>query len=115
MLPKQPGFCSRFHKAIELIGSRWSGAILRVLLAGPARYADIRSQIPDINDRMLSERLKELEREGLAERRVIPETPVKVEYELTEKGRALEKALRAVAVWAEEWIPLEPSRSRAKR
>ena len=115
MLPKQPTFCSRFHKAIELIGSRWSGAILRVLLAGPARYADIRTQIPDINDRMLSERLKELEREGLAERRVIPETPVRVEYELTEKGRALEKTLRAVAAWAEEWIPLEPSRARAKR
>ncbi len=115
MLPRQAAFCSRFHKAIELIGSRWSGAILRVLLGGPARYADLRSQIPEINDRMLSERLKELEREGLVARRVIPDTPVRVEYELTEKGGALEKALRAVASWAEEWIPLEGDRVRPKR
>ena len=115
MVPKLPAFCSRYHRAIELIGSRWSGAILRVLLSGPTRYADFRSQIPDINDRMLSERLKELEREGLVERRVIPETPVRVEYDLTEKGRALEKALRAVASWAEEWLPLETSRARPKR
>lgn len=115
MLPRLPAFCSRFHKAIELIGSRWSGAILRVLLSGPARYADLRSRIPEINDRMLSERLKELEREGLVDRRVLPETPVRVEYELTEKGKGLERALRAVAAWAEEWIPPEPSRARGKR
>ena len=115
MLPRLPAFCSRFHKAIELIGGRWSGTILRVLLRGPARYADFRSQIPDINDRMLSERLKELEREGLVERRVIPETPVRVEYELTEKGHALEKALRAVATWAEEWLPIETPGGRARR
>ena len=114
MSSKMPPFCSRFHKAIELIGSRWSGTILRVLLSGPSRYADFRHQIPDINDRMLSERLKELEGEGLIERRVVPETPVRVEYELTEKGRGLEKGLRAVATWAEEWIPLEPNRSREK-
>lgn len=98
-------FCSRFHQAIELIGSRWAGAILRVLLGGRARFAEIRAAIPDINDRMLSERLKELEREGLVERHVSPDPPVRVEYELTAKGRSLEKALRAVAAWAEEWIP----------
>jgi DNA-binding HxlR family transcriptional regulator len=107
MLPRSPTFCSRFHKAIELIGGRWAGAILRELLNGPSRFAELRAAIPDINDRMLSERLKELEREGLVERRVLPAAPVRVEYELTEKGRALEKTLRSVAAWAEEWIPLE--------
>lgn len=109
MLPRSPAFCSRFHRAIELIGSRWAGTILQALLGGPARFAELRDGIPDINDRMLSERLKELEREGLVERRVLPETPVRVEYELTEKGRALEKSLRSVAAWARQWLPLEPT------
>jgi DNA-binding HxlR family transcriptional regulator len=109
-------FCSRYHKAIELIGGRWAGAIIRVLLGGPARYAELRAAIPDINDRMLSERLKELEREGIVERHVSPDPPVRVEYELTEKGHALEKALRAVAAWAEEWLPLPaPPGGKGKR
>jgi DNA-binding HxlR family transcriptional regulator len=107
-------FCSRFHKAIELIGGRWAGAILRVLIAGPARYAEIKSAIPDINDRMLSERLKELEREGLVVRRVVPEAPVRVEYELTRKGKGLEKSIRSIATWAEEWLPREAPRPKAK-
>jgi DNA-binding HxlR family transcriptional regulator len=115
MPPRDPPFCSRFHKAIELIGSRWAGAILRELMKGPTRFAKLRAAIPDINDRMLSERLKELEQEGLLERRVLAETPVRVEYELKEKGRALERTLRAVAAWAEEWIPPEPEATRAKK
>ncbi len=83
---------------------------------GPSRFAELRSAIPEINDRMLSERLKELEQEGVLERRVLPETPVRVEYELTEKGRDLEKALRAVEIWAEEWVPLEGAgRGKKKR
>src|SRR5437868_13503050 len=99
--------CSRFHRAIELIGSRWTGAILQTLLQGRCRYAAIKGAIPDITDRMLSERLRSLEAEGLVERAVIPETPVRVEYELTKKGRELQDALREIANWAERWIPLE--------
>ena len=99
--------CSRFHRAIELIGSRWTGAILQTLLQGKTRYAQIKSAVPDITDRMLSERLRSLEAEGLVLRAVIPETPVKVEYELTRKGRELQNALREIANWAERWIPLE--------
>src|SRR5438105_10954274 len=99
--------CSRFHRAIELIGSRWTGAILKTLLQGKTRYAQIKSAVPDITDRMLSERLRSLEAEGLVLRAVIPETPVKVEYELTRKGRELQNALREIANWAERWIPLE--------
>jgi len=112
---RSPAFCSRFHRAIELIGSRWAGTIVNALLRGPARYAELRAAIPDINDRMLSERLKELEREGILSRRIIPEAPVRVEYELTEKGRDLEKSLRAVADWAAEWIPAPPSPKRKRR
>jgi DNA-binding HxlR family transcriptional regulator len=105
---KQAGHpvCARFHKAVELIGARWSGAILQTVLEGPTRYASIRDSVPEISDRMLSERLRLLEKEGLVSRRVFPETPVRIEYELTAKGHSLERALGAIAEWAEEWIPL---------
>ena len=105
--PEISPVCSRFHRAIELIGSRWTGAILQTLLQGKTRYASIKGAVPDITDRMLSERLRSLEAEGLVLRAVIPETPVKVEYELTRKGRELQNALREIANWAERWIPLE--------
>jgi DNA-binding HxlR family transcriptional regulator len=101
--------CARFHKAVELIGRRWSGAIIQILLNGPARYAELRSAIPDITDRMLSERLRELEEEEIVARTVVPETPVRVEYSLTSKGRALAPALSAIAHWAEKWVPAEAS------
>jgi DNA-binding HxlR family transcriptional regulator len=99
--------CARFHRAIELIGSRWTGAILQTLLQGKTRYGAIRGAIPDITDRMLSERLRSLEGEELVLRIVIPESPVRVEYELTPKGRELQKALQEIGAWAERWIPLE--------
>lgn len=99
-----PCFCPHFHKGIELIGRRWSGVILRELMAGACRFTEIRGAIPDISDRMLSERLKELETEGLVERQVYPETPVRVEYRLTDKGRALERVIAAIADWADRWV-----------
>jgi DNA-binding HxlR family transcriptional regulator len=98
--------CTRFHKAIELIGSRWTGAILQTLLQGKSRYASIKAAVPEITDRMLSERLRSLEAEGLLLRAVVPESPVRVEYELTRKGRELQKALNEIASWAETWIPV---------
>jgi DNA-binding HxlR family transcriptional regulator len=104
-----PQVCVRFHRAVELIGSRWTGAIIQTLLQGKTRYALIKSAIPDITDRMLSERLKSLEAEDLVTRWVIADTPVRVEYELTEKGRSLQIALQEIAAWAERWIPLETS------
>ena len=99
--------CSRFHRAIELIGSRWTGAIVQTLLQGRTRYAAIKGAIPDLTDRMLSERLRSLEGEGLLVRSVIPDSPVRVEYELTQKGLELQNALREIGNWAERWIPLE--------
>jgi DNA-binding HxlR family transcriptional regulator len=96
--------CSRFHRAVELVGSRWTGAIIQTLLQGKTRYALVRAAIPDITDRMLSERLRSLEAEGLVTRRVVPETPVRVEYELTDKGLSLERALQEIGVWADRWI-----------
>ena len=100
-----PPVCTRFHRAVELIGSRWTGAIIQTLLQGKTRYASIKGAIPDITDRMLSERLRSLESEGVVTRTVVPDTPVRVEYELTDKGRSLEAALREIGTWAERWIP----------
>lgn len=97
-------FCPRFHHAIELIGRRWSGAILRVLLDGPTRFSDITAAVPGLSDRLLSERLKELESEGMVLRTVFPETPVRIEYALTDKGRALSDVIHAVSLWAERWV-----------
>jgi DNA-binding HxlR family transcriptional regulator len=96
--------CGKFHQAVELIGRRWSGAVIQILLQGRSRYAELRATIPEISDRMLSERLRELEEEGIVRRTVIPMTPVRVEYELTDKGRALEPSLMAISVWAERWV-----------
>ena len=102
-----PELCTNFHRASELIGRRWSGAIIYVLLKSRCRFATLREAIPDITDRMLSERLQELEQEGIVERTVVPDTPVRVEYTLTRKGRALAAAMDAIAEWAHKWIPVE--------
>ena len=113
--------CGRFHRAIELIGRRWTGAIVFLLLRSRCRFATLRDAIPDITDRMLSERLQELEEEGIAERTVIPATPIRVEYALTKKGRALASAIDAIAAWAERWVepgtrtPKTASASRTRR
>ncbi len=86
--------CSLYHHAVELVGKRWTGAILSVLMDGPLRFSEVKTLVPDLSDRLLSERLKELEGEGIVERRVQDELPARVEYTLTEKGRAL-RARRA--------------------
>jgi DNA-binding HxlR family transcriptional regulator len=110
----KPGLCVRFHRAVELIGGRWTGAVIQLLFHGRMRFAELRGAIPDISDRMLSERLRELEAEGIVDRIVVPETPVRVEYQLTEKGRALEHALGAVGKWAERWITDVPPAAAAE-
>src|SRR5688500_6033426 len=107
--PPPSAFCPVYHRAIELIGRRWTGAILRVLLSGPTRFSDIAAHIPGLSDRLLSERLKELEVEGIVVRTVYPEMPVRIEYALTEKGHALEGVIAAVSVWAETWGKLSPA------
>ena len=100
-------FCPVFHRAVELIGRRWTGAIVRALLRGATRFGELTENIPELSDRMLSERLKELEAEGIVVRAVIPSTPVRVEYRLTEKGRALAPVLAAISTWAADWIEVE--------
>ena len=109
-----PALCSRFHQASELVGRRWTGAIIYVLLQQRCRFAALRAAIPDITDRMLSERLQELENEEIVARTVVPDTPVRVEYSLTPKGLALTKAMDAIADWAHDWVPIESALEPAK-
>jgi DNA-binding HxlR family transcriptional regulator len=101
----EPELCTRFHEAIELIGRRWNGAIVFLLLKGPARFTALRGAIPEITDRMLSERLAELEREGIVRRTVVPEKPVRIDYALTKKGHALAAPVDAMVAWAHKWLP----------
>ena len=100
----RPKCCSHYHRAVELIGKRWTGAILLVLLDGPLRFSAMTQLVPGLSDRLLAERLKELEQEGIVERRSSEGVPVRIEYVLTEKGRALEPAVRSLKVWARSWL-----------
>src|SRR3954471_9413473 len=100
----RPACCSLYHRAIELVGKRWTGAILLVLMDGPLHFSGIRQLVPELSDRLLSERLKELESEGVVERRVLEGSPVRVEYSITPKGRALEPSLRALKEWARQHV-----------
>jgi DNA-binding HxlR family transcriptional regulator len=97
-------FCPRFHHAVELIGRRWTGAILRAIMSGATRFSDIAHAVPGLSDRLLAERLRELETEGIVSRTVIPEMPVRVEYHLTDKGHSLQDVFGAIAAWAEVWV-----------
>ena len=97
-------FCPLYHQAVELIGRRWTGAILRAMMAGATRFSDITAAIPALSDRLLSERLKELEQHGIVSRTVIPNTPVRIEYRLTDKGLALSGVVEAISVWAANWL-----------
>jgi DNA-binding HxlR family transcriptional regulator len=103
--PALSSFCAKYQEAVELIGRRWNGAIVRMLVVRPHRFAELAAGIPDISDRMLAERLRELEAAQVVVRNVIPESPVRVEYALTSKGRDLEGAIRALAAWADKWMP----------
>jgi DNA-binding HxlR family transcriptional regulator len=96
--------CSLYHQAIELVGKRWTGAILFVLLEGPARFSEIKESVPDLSDRLLSERLKELESQGIVEREVIDGIPVRVQYALTSKGHALGPTVDALKSWARSYL-----------
>jgi len=100
--------CPLYHEAVELIGRRWTGAILRVLMDGPLRFSEVAASIPELSDRLLSERMKELEARGMVERKVIDGPPVQVRYELSAMGHELEPALGELQVWARRWLGDHP-------
>jgi DNA-binding HxlR family transcriptional regulator len=96
--------CTKYHTAVELIGKRWTGAILFVLMDGPLRFSEIKVLVPEISDRLLSERLKELESVQIVDRRVHDQAGLRVEYSLTPKGVALEPVVRSLKGWARSWL-----------
>lgn len=95
--------CPKYEEAAGLLGKKWTGLLVRVLLGGPKRFSVFRQQLPDLSDKLLSERLKELETAGVVERVVHDTKPVSIEYRLTEKGRALEPVVQAIQTWADRW------------
>jgi DNA-binding HxlR family transcriptional regulator len=100
----ETALCPRFHRAVELIGRRWTGAIVRTLLQGPHRFNELLAAIPGISDRLLTERLRELEAAFIVQRDVAADSPVRVTYALTERGVQLGPALDELGRWAERWI-----------
>ncbi|MFX3625611.1 MAG: winged helix-turn-helix transcriptional regulator [Ectobacillus sp.] len=99
-----PSLCPKFESAFTLLSKKWTGLIIQSLLQGPKRFREVADLIPNMSDRMLSERLKELESEGIVVRTVYPEVPVRIEYTLTDKGKALESVMQEVQKWAETWV-----------
>ncbi len=102
----QSAICPRFEKAISLLSHRWTALIIYQLLSGSQRFSEIQSAI-GISGKVLSDRLKELEHQGIIKREVIPETPVIIEYSLTEKGQSMEPILRTIENWSQQWVKPE--------
>jgi DNA-binding HxlR family transcriptional regulator len=99
--------CEHFQRAAETLARRWNPQVIRVLLYGPARFGELRERVPGISDNLLSERLKQLEAEGIVLRTVQGGRPVLIEYSLTESGSALGKVIDALGEWAERYAGVE--------
>jgi DNA-binding HxlR family transcriptional regulator len=98
--------CGRYQRGMEILGKRWTGLIIKILLDGPLRFSEVAERLEVVSDRVISERLKELEAEDIVIRNVYPETPVRIEYALTDKGQALGPVITAIEAWSEQWIVL---------
>src|SRR5579883_1954110 len=96
--------CPRYEHAVSVLGKRWTGLLLNALMDGPRRFCELTALVEGLSDRVLSDRLRELEMEGVVQRVVYPQIPVRVEYQLTEKGHALKPVVDAIHTWAEKWI-----------
>ena len=101
--------CPRYQYAVEILARRWTPLILKVLVERPLRFSEMAERLEVVSDRVLSERLKELELEKIVERRVLPEPPVRVEYSLTEKGKDLAPLIETIEEWSHNWIELDPA------
>ena len=104
--PIETNKCPRYEHAIQILGKRWTGLLLDTLMLGPRRFCELTSIVEGLSDRVLSDRLRELEAEGLVSRVVYPQIPVRVEYQLTTKGYGLKPVIDAIHTWAERWIDL---------
>ncbi|WP_293202674.1 helix-turn-helix domain-containing protein [Paenibacillus sp.] len=100
--------CPRFEKAMRILSQRWTGMIIYQLMSGPHRFCTLESAI-GLSGKVLSERLKDLENEGIVQRDVYAETPVRIEYSLTDKGLAFEPIMRSIEDWSQYWLEVEVS------
>ncbi|WP_279513580.1 helix-turn-helix domain-containing protein [Paenibacillus sp. BK033] len=96
--------CPKYEAAADILGKKWTGLIIRVMLGGPKRFKEIKEQIPEMSDKMLTDRIKELESQSIVKRTVYPEMPVRIEYELTPKGRELQPVIESIQSWGEQWM-----------
>ncbi|SFE16560.1 transcriptional regulator, HxlR family [Paenibacillus catalpae] len=96
--------CPKYEAAADILGKKWTGLIIRVMLGGPKRFKEIKEQIPEMSDKMLTDRMKELESLSIVKRTVYPEMPVRIEYELTPKGRELQPVIESIQSWGEHWM-----------
>ena len=103
-MDEQPNLGAKVEKSFELIGKRWTGLIIYVLMSGPKRFSEINTIIPDLSKRVLTERMKELEENGVVIRHVVTERPIRTEYLLTKKGTELGKILGPISQWGESWM-----------
>lgn len=102
---ESPSCCPFYHEAVELLGRRWTGAIVEVMIqGGPMRFGEIAAAVPELSDRLLSERMKELEARGVVLRSIDEGPPLRVRYDLTPMGRSLEPAVSEIKAWAQEWL-----------
>jgi DNA-binding HxlR family transcriptional regulator len=102
--------CPKFEKAVTILGKRWTGLIISALMNGPLRFNELLKAV-GVSDRVLTERLRELEVEGLVERMVYAEVAVRIEYRLTCKGHDMKAVVDAIQQWAENWVELDNPQS----
>ncbi|CAM4429567.1 winged helix-turn-helix transcriptional regulator [Deinococcus marmoris] len=91
------------ERALDVIDGKWTTLILRDLLSGTRRFGELRSSLSGISPKTLTDRLRALETQGVLTRQVFPEIPPRVEYTLTDKGRALGSVVHALAEWGAQW------------
>ena len=102
---RQFTLCPKFEKSFSILGKRWNGLIIDVLLEdGVQRFGELASKIPNLSDRVLVERLKELEENQIVQRFEDKDNSKKVEYQLTEKGSDLRQSMIEIQKWSEKWF-----------
>lgn len=102
----QVQLCKKLESAMNLMSTRWVGLILFKMMKGPKRFSEMEASLP-ISGRLLSERLKMLEREEMVTRSVYTEYPVRIEYALTDKGRAMQPVIEELEKWADHWVQVD--------
>lgn len=100
----EQSICPKFERAMGILSQRWTGMIIYQLLSGPQRFCNLESAIVGISGKVLSDKLRDLEKEGIVKRDVYPETPVRIEYSLTDKGMAFEPVMRDIEQWSQHWL-----------